>query len=123
MFSKTFSYSRDYFETNFIGIIRSDLLCKYLATIFRLCLLSGRYLNITLVFLRSYITQCWTKAIKSTKKLAVILKRPITAKITHCINLSDLCTLYDLLYMKIIIILWKNSLTNERGSKAAVYTK
>ena len=101
--------------------MRSDLFCRYFATIFRLCLLSGRCLNITFVFFRSDITQCLTNAIRSTKKLAVMRKRPITAKITHYMNLSDLCTLYDLLYIKIIIILWKNSLTNDRGSNAAVY--
>ncbi len=56
-------------------------------------------------------------------KLALNLIGPIAVNITHCINFSDLWTLYDLLYIKIIIILWKNIFTQASGSRALVYTK
>ena len=56
-------------------------------------------------------------------KLAVNQIGPIAVNMTHYINFSDLCTLYDLLYIKIIIILWKKILTQASGNNALVYTK
>jgi len=104
-----------------IGIILSYRFWRYLALMAIVYLLKGRCRTETLVFLRSVIVQCIIKAKRSTRKFAVILNGPITAKSTHCMNLSDLWTRYDFEYMKIMTVLWKNIFTNESGSNTAVY--